>query len=134
MRILASLALVLVAVAAFAAVDPFKDYGLEQEQWQNALVSVARGSYAPPQIPQSLRALDGPSRAAVVEALGAFARTYTASGDFKKRHDKPWKEQNGGGGGGFGLGGLKRKMKGAAIDAAKDAATGGAEPSDKPED
>jgi hypothetical protein len=128
------LVLALFATAAVAAIDPFKTYGLEPEQWQNALVSVARGSYSPPQIPASLRALGGPERAAVVEALGAFARTYTASNDFKKRHDKLWKEQNGGGGGGFGLGGLKRKMKEAATGAAKDAVTGGSEPGNAPED
>src|SRR5262249_10900263 len=118
--VLAGLALV---TAAIAAVDPFETYGLKTDEWQNSLVNVARGSYAPPQIPASLRALSGPDRAACVEALGAFARAYTASGDFKKRHDKLWKEQNPSSGG-FGLGSLKKK----AENAAKDAATAQVDP------
>ena len=112
--VLAGLVLV---TAAVAAVDPFATYGLETEEWENSLVNVARGSYSPPQIPQALRALSGPDRAACVEALGAFAKTYTASKDFKKRHDKLWKEQNPSSGG-FGLGSLKKKAENAVKDEA----------------
>ena len=116
-RLLLPLAGLVLVTAAIAAVDPFATYGLKTDEWQNSLVNVARGSYAPPQIPSALRALSGPERAACVEALGAFAKTYCASGDFKKRHDKLWKEQNPSSGG-FGLGGLKKKAENAVKDEA----------------
>ena len=91
------------------------------------MLSVARGSYAPPQITDALRALPGEQRAAWVTSLGGWARTYTASEDFQKRYKKAykdWKKSQGGGGGGFGLGSLKKKAEDAATKAAEEQVTG----------
>jgi hypothetical protein len=117
----------LLVAAAFAADDLFTTAASDPKAWENSMVNVARGSFAPPQITDALRALPGEQRAAWVTSLGAWARTYTASEDFQKRYKKAykdWKKSQGGGGGGFGLGALKKKAEDAAAKAAEEKVTG----------
>ena len=121
------LATCLVVAAAFAADDLFTTAASDPKDWENSMLNVARGSYAPPQITDALRALPGEQRAAWVTSLGGWARTYTASEDFQKRYKKAykdWKKSQGGGGGGFGLGSLKKKAEDAATKAAEEQVTG----------
>jgi len=127
------LATCLVVAAAFAADDLFTTAASDPQDWENSMVSVARGSFAPPQITDALRALPGEQRAAWVTSLGGWARTYTAGEDFQKRYKKAykdWKKSQGGGGGGFGLGSLKKKAEDAATKAAEEQVTGKKDPKD----
>ena len=85
----AFLALALAAGAAAAASDVFQEYGLDRRVWSDAFVnSLADGVLQPPAVTSKLKFVPPAQRAAVVNALGAAAKGFFASADFRTRWAK----------------------------------------------
>lgn len=120
-RTLLAVALVLVT-ASLVAASTVEDYGFVPADLKDTFLASLRGYWDAPHVPDAVRTLTPGQRAAVVQALGAFAKAYVASTDFNKDY-KEMRKNAEGGKRGFGmpsLGGLKKK----AEDAVKAKATG----------
>jgi len=87
----AAAAAAVVASAAFAA-ESVESLGFEPEQLHQSLFSALRGWYYAPPVPSVVRALPAAQRVAAVNTLGAFAKAYFASDEFKKDYGKAYKE------------------------------------------
>ncbi len=76
----------LVTTGAVMAADVFVDHGLDRARWSEAFVSAlaSRGAYYVPEVPAALKALPPAERVAVVNALGAAARAYAQSAEFRR--------------------------------------------------
>jgi hypothetical protein len=84
------LALILAALAvpaALFAADVFSEYKLDQDQARENLFYAVRGGLTgPPEGARNLKQVPEGQRAAVVNALGAFAKAYFKSDAFKQRY------------------------------------------------
>ncbi|MBS2026410.1 MAG: hypothetical protein JST54_00780 [Deltaproteobacteria bacterium] len=89
--------LLLTAVLLAASADDVAaKYGLQPVDLHSAIFSNITGDTMWVPMPTSqLRALDGKGRAAAIEALGALAREYVKSADFKQRYAAWRKDQVG---------------------------------------
>lgn len=83
--------LVLSLPLAVLAEDVFESYDIDVTEVQNSLMSACQGRFYGFSISETLRALDGAQRAAVVHALGAYARSYVKSPEFKKDYAQAYK-------------------------------------------
>ena len=78
--LVAVLSLVLLALAG----DVFQDYGLDRKAWAERFRWAIEGSgFIPPSIPARLKTLAPAERVLVVQALGAAAKAYFGSAEFK---------------------------------------------------
>jgi hypothetical protein len=84
------IALILAALAVPAvlfAADVFSEYKLDQEQARENLFYAVRGGLTgPPEGARKLKQVPVGQRAAVINALGAFAKAYFKSDEFKQRY------------------------------------------------
>ena len=81
----------LAALAALAAADVMTQYSLDRNQWSDSLfVRIVEGGGSPPRLPEKLKSVQPAARAAVVSALGAFAKSYVDSEGFRTRYDGEW--------------------------------------------
>lgn len=91
-----AIALALVALTsavAVAAADVFQEYGLDRPSWAGSfLSSLTDGAFSVPSFPAKLKSVPEGRRAAVVQALGAAAKAYVASADFRSRYAKEVEE------------------------------------------
>lgn len=78
--------------AALLAAGSVTELGFEEESLQNAFFSTLRGWPNAPSVPSALRSLPADQKVAAVRTLGAFAKAYFASAEFKKDYVKAWKE------------------------------------------
>jgi len=117
-RLLVILGLVLAVPAALLAADALEEYGLDAIQVQNSVLGAFRGWYDAPDV-QALKALPPEQRAAAVNTLGTWLKTYVASTEFKADYLKAWKSSKPKTGGL--LGSLSKK---ALLDKAVDKAMG----------
>jgi hypothetical protein len=78
------------AVAA-AAADVFQDYGLDRQAWAEAFVgSMTTNPLWAPSLPAKLKSVPPAQRAAVVNALGAAAKAFVATPEFKAQYKKAY--------------------------------------------
>jgi hypothetical protein len=91
-KITAAVLILAAALAALAAADVMTEYGLDRGRWSDSLfVRIVEGACSPPRVPVKLRSVQPADRAAVVSALGAFAKSYVDSEAFRTRYDGEWK-------------------------------------------
>jgi len=83
------------------AAGDVEDLGFDPIQLEQSLFGAMRGWYGLPDVPAAVRAMPAEQKVAVVQTLGAFARTYFSSSDFKSEYGKAYKA--GKPKGGFGL-------------------------------
>lgn len=82
--------LVTLSLGALAA-DVFQTYQLDRDRWADSFMSALVGAgFSPSEVPRSLRALGPAERAAVVTAMGAAAKAWVASPDFKTTYRKAY--------------------------------------------
>lgn len=91
-RVLAPLAAVAVIAGAAFAAESVESLGFEAEQLRNSLFGALRGWYYAPPVPTAVRALPAEQKVAAVQTLGAFAKAYYQSAEFKKDYVKAWKD------------------------------------------
>jgi hypothetical protein len=90
------LSVFVLATAIVAGADVFTQYGLDRVSWTNSFeAAVARGVLSLPSGLAKLKSLPPADRAAVVKALGAFAKTYAESADFKAHYQKAYTDRMG---------------------------------------
>lgn len=77
--------------AALAA-EAVESLGFDPEQLQQSLFGALRGWYGAPDIPSAVRSLPAEQKVAAVQTLGAFAKAYYASAEFKKDYGKAYKD------------------------------------------
>ncbi len=87
----AFVALALAAGVAAAAADVFQQYGLDRQAWSDSFVNsiTDRALYAP-SLTAKLKGVPPGQRAAVVNALGAAAKAFVGSPEFKARYAKEY--------------------------------------------
>lgn len=110
------------ALAAAALAATAEEHGFDAAGLQSSFMSGLRGWWQAPAVPGDVRALPADQHAAVVRALGTWAKEYVASKQFEKDYAEMRKNASGGRRG-FGLpsvGALKQK----AVEALKDKAAG----------
>ena len=79
----------LVAVAA----DVFQTYGLDRQGWNESFLSALTASwYSPFEAPAKLKALAPAERVAVVNALGAIAKVWVDTPEFKAAYKKKYED------------------------------------------
>ena len=84
---LGALTLAALVAGAAAAADVFQDYGLDRQAWKDAFVnSMTDGSLYAPSLPPKLKSVPPAQRAAVVNALGAAARSFFDTPEFKAQY------------------------------------------------
>jgi len=106
---------VLAPLAALgAAAEDLAGLGFDREQVELALFGALRGAYQAPDVPKDVRALPAEQKVAAVQTLGAFAKAYLGSAEFKKAYAEAYKNSKPRG---FSLPSLNVKQMG------KDAAT-----------
>jgi hypothetical protein len=97
--------LVIVPLVALAA-EGIESLGFDKEQVELSLFGAMRGAYYAPDVPDAVREMSAEERKAAVQTLGAFAKSYYASTDFKKAYGEAYKNSKPKG---FGLPSLKLK-------------------------
>lgn len=86
-------AVALVALpAALLAAGSVAELGFEEESLKNAFFSTLRGWPHAPGVPAAVRSLPAEQKVAAIRTLGAFAKAYFSSAEFKKDYVKAWKE------------------------------------------
>ena len=82
---------VLLLAVAVAAADVFQQYGLDRQAWADSFVNsmTTRSLYAP-SLPAKLKAIAPAERAAAVNALGAAAKAFFATPEFKAQYQKEY--------------------------------------------
>lgn len=80
----------LLPLAVFAE-DVLEAHDIDAVEVQNSLMNACQGRYYGFSITETLRALDGSQRAAVVRGLAAYVRTYVKSAEFKKDYAQAYK-------------------------------------------
>ena len=84
---IAVLLAILAVPAALLAADVFTEYDIDKDQAKESVFYAVRGGLLqPPSGASNLRKVPVGQRAAVVNTLGAFAKAYFNSEDFKKRY------------------------------------------------
>ncbi len=87
----AAIVAILAAGVAAAATDVFQEYGLDRQTWADSFVnSLADGAFYAPSLPAKLKSVPAGQRAAVVNALGAAAKAFVGTPDFKTRYGKEY--------------------------------------------
>ncbi len=87
----AVVAIMLAAGVAAAATDVFQEYGLDRQTWADSFVnSIADGTPYAPSLPAKLKSVPPAQRAAVVHALGAAAKAFVGTPEFKARYGKEY--------------------------------------------
>ena len=90
----ASMAFVVVILAAgvaVAATDVFQEYGLDRQAWADSFVnSLTDGALYAPGLPAKLKSVPPGQRAAVVNALGAAAKAFVGTPEFKAKYGKEY--------------------------------------------
>ncbi len=89
--LVATLALLALPVALLAA-DTIADLGFDEIMVKNSLFSMLRGWASAPTVPSAVRALPTEQKVAAVKTLGAFAKSYFASAEFKKEYAQAYKQ------------------------------------------
>ena len=85
------LALTLLAGMAVAAADVFQQYGLDRQAWGDAFVSsLTQGALYAPSVSAKLKGVPAAQRASVVNALGAAAKAFFGSAEFRARRAKEY--------------------------------------------
>ena len=95
MRRVAVLAVAVVVVGGLGALaaDVFQTYGLDRQGWNDSFVSaVAANWFSPYEAPAKLKALSPADRVAVVNALGAAAKLYVDTAEFKAAYRKKYED------------------------------------------
>jgi hypothetical protein len=87
--VLSSLLLMPLVALAAATVE---ELGFDPTQLEQSLFGAMRGWYGPPDIPAAVRAMPADQKVAVVQTLGAFAKSYVSSSTFKSDYGKAYKE------------------------------------------
>lgn len=83
--------LVTVLLGAALAADVFQTYKLDRQGWMGSWVSALVGAgFRPHEVPRSFRSLGPAERAAVVTAMGAVAKAWASSPDFKAAYREAW--------------------------------------------
>lgn len=83
----------LTATVAAAAADVFQEYGLDRPAWSDSFLhSLTDGAFSAPSFPAKLKAVPPERRAAVVQALGAAAKAFAGSAEFKARYGQEYQE------------------------------------------
>ena len=77
---------------AIAASDTVESLGFDPEQLRGSFFGALRGYYGAPDVPSAVRALPAEQKAAAVQVLGVFAKSYFASAGFKKGYRQAYKE------------------------------------------
>ncbi len=86
-----ALATAIVPLWAVAA-DKVESLGFDPEQLRQSLFGAMRGWYGLPDVPEAVRALPADQKVAAVQTLGAFAKAYFGSADFKKDYVSAYKQ------------------------------------------
>jgi hypothetical protein len=82
---------VLAAGVAAAATDVFQEYGLDRQAWADSFVnSLADGAMYAPSLPAKLKSVPPAQRATVVNALGAAAKAFVGTPEFRARYGKEY--------------------------------------------
>ncbi|MBK9090494.1 MAG: hypothetical protein IPL90_16165 [Holophagales bacterium] len=77
--------------SAAAATDVFQEYGLDRQAWADSFVnSLADGVPYAPSLPAKLKGVPPAQRAAVVNALGAAAKAFVGTPEFRARYGKEY--------------------------------------------
>ena len=84
-------ALLLLAPLAVLAAEGIEALGFDKEQVELSLFGAMRGAYYAPDVPSAVRAMSADDKKAAVQTLGAFAKSYYASTDFKKAYGEAYK-------------------------------------------
>lgn len=93
-RVVAAAALAAVIVVVAAAADVFQEYGLDRQAWADAFVgSMTGGGLYAPGMPAKLKAVPPAGRAAVVNALGAAAKAFFQTAEFKASYTREYEAQ-----------------------------------------
>lgn len=122
-RALFALIAVLGLPTLLLAADSVGELGFDEEALKNAFFSNLRGWPSAPSVPSALRTLPTEQKVAAIRTLGAFAKAYVGSPDFKKDYSKAYKESKPRSG--FGLPRIDLKaIADKAVDKAVDKATG----------
>ena len=80
-----------VASLAVAAADVFQEYGLDRSAWADSFVSsLADGALYAPSVSAKLKSVPTGQRAAVVKALGAAAKAFVGTPEFKAKYGKEY--------------------------------------------
>ena len=74
------------------AAETVESLGFDPVQVEQSMFGALRGGYYAPDVPAAVRALPAKERAAAVQALGAYAKTWFASAEFKKEYLRAYKE------------------------------------------
>lgn len=91
-RFLVAALAVLALPAVLLAADSISDLGFDEIMVKNALFSNLRGWGSAPRVPSEVRALPTEQKVAAVNLLGAFAKSYFASAEFKKEYATAYKQ------------------------------------------
>jgi hypothetical protein len=79
------------ASVAVAAADVFQEYGLDRQAWADSFVhSITDGALYAPSLPAKLKSVPPGQRAAVVNALGAAAKAFVGTPEFKAKYGKEY--------------------------------------------
>jgi hypothetical protein len=82
---------VVLACLAVVAADVFQTYGLDRQGWSESFVSALSARwYSPFEAPAKLKALAPAERVAVVNALGAAAKAWFGTPEFKAAYQKKY--------------------------------------------
>jgi hypothetical protein len=88
---IAAVVAVLAAGVTAAATDVFQEYGLDRQVWADSFVSsLADATPYAPSLPAKLKTVPPGQRAAVVNALGAAAKAFVGTPEFKARYGKEY--------------------------------------------
>ncbi len=83
--------LALAAGVAAAAADVFQEYGLDRRAWSDSFVnSLTDRALHVPSVTSKLKSVPPGQRAAVVNALGAAAKAFAGSSEFRARYAKEY--------------------------------------------
>jgi hypothetical protein len=82
---------VLAPLVALAA-DDLESLGFDPVQLKLALFGALRGSFDAPDIPSAVRSLSAEQKVAAVQTLGAFAKVYFGSAEFKTDYLKAYQD------------------------------------------
>lgn len=91
-RAMLAAATALTVVATAFAAESVESLGFDPDQLHQSMFSALRGWYSAPDVPSAVRALPPEGRVAAVQTLGAFAKAYVASAEFKKDYGKAYKD------------------------------------------
>ena len=83
--------LAVLCLLAFKIADLFSDLGMTKSQTEESIANSITNGYL--NYPSGLRKIALANRVSVIQAIGAFTKSYTQTDDFKKRYAEWWKNQ-----------------------------------------